>query len=82
MLTRAIETHSLAETQHIVSTIKLERLQMELEDARKVAIRTSGARGKRARAEEIKAEDRVKEAEEASVSNISRLYVPLIRPLV
>lgn len=38
---------------------------MELEDAQKTALRTSGARGKKAREEEIKAEAKLKEAEEA-----------------
>lgn len=37
---------------------------MELEEARKIALRRSGARGKEARQEEIKAEEAVKKAEE------------------
>ena len=65
MLTRAVESPSIAETQRIVSEIKLNRVQNDLEDARKVASSTSGQRGKRARDEELKAEDRVKEATEA-----------------
>ena len=67
VLTQAVEAHSLSETQRIVSQLRLERLQKELEDAQKVASRTSGQRGKRARDEEIKAEARVKEAQELSV---------------
>lgn len=63
-LTLAVEATSLAKTQRIVSEITLLRLEIALDDARKVASRTSGARGKKARAEEIKAEDRVKEANE------------------
>ena len=68
MLTRAVEATSLAETQRIVSEIRLERLTKDMADAKKVALRTSGQRGKRARDEEIKAEERVREATEASVS--------------
>jgi ATP-binding cassette, subfamily F, member 3 len=56
---------SVNDTQRIVSEIRLERLQKELSEAKKTATRTSGARGKKAREEEIKAEARVKEAEEA-----------------
>ncbi|THG96692.1 hypothetical protein EW026_g5188 [Hermanssonia centrifuga] len=63
-LTLAVDATSLAKTQRIVSEITLLRLEIALDDARKVASRTSGARGKKARAEEIKAEDRVKEANE------------------
>ncbi|KAI0091739.1 P-loop containing nucleoside triphosphate hydrolase protein [Irpex rosettiformis] len=64
-LTRAVEALSVNETQRIVSELRLERLRKELSEARKTASRTSGARGKKAREEEIKAESRVKEAEEA-----------------
>lgn len=63
-LTKAVDASSIAETQRIVSEIRLARLQRELEEARKIALRTSGARGKKAREEEIKAEQRVQEAEE------------------
>ncbi|KAI0343208.1 P-loop containing nucleoside triphosphate hydrolase protein [Trametopsis cervina] len=65
VLTRAVEATSITETQRIVSSIRLERLKKDLTEARKIATRTSGARGKKARAEEIAAEVRVKEAEEA-----------------
>ncbi len=68
VLTKAVESNSVAETQRIVSEITLARLVAELADARKVASRTSGARGKKAREEEIKAEARVKKAEEEYVS--------------
>ncbi|KAI0761905.1 P-loop containing nucleoside triphosphate hydrolase protein [Irpex lacteus] len=64
-LTRAVESLSVNETQRIVSEIRLERLRKELGEARKTATRTSGARGKKAREEELKAEARVKETEEA-----------------
>ncbi|KAH8102112.1 P-loop containing nucleoside triphosphate hydrolase protein [Cristinia sonorae] len=64
-LTRAVESTKPAETQRILSEIRLARRRTELEDAQKIALRTSGARGKRAREDEIKAEERLKEAEEA-----------------
>ncbi|KDQ27465.1 hypothetical protein PLEOSDRAFT_51211 [Pleurotus ostreatus PC15] len=64
LLTKAVDSSSVSETQRIVSEITLARLVAELADARKVASRTSGARGKKARDEEIKAEARVKKAEE------------------
>lgn len=57
----------MAETQRIVSEIRLARLRRELWEARKIASRTSGTRGKKAREEEIKAELRVQEAEELCV---------------
>lgn len=58
-----MEAASVAETQQIVSEIRLERLRRELQEARKVASRTSGTRGKKAREEEIKAEERIQDAE-------------------
>ena len=64
MLTTALESLSLDETQCVVNQITFERLSIELEDARKIASRTSGARGKKAREEEIKAEARFKSGEE------------------
>ncbi|KAJ8496310.1 hypothetical protein ONZ45_g12507 [Pleurotus djamor] len=64
-LTQAVETTSISQTQRIVSEIRLARLVSELEEARKFASKTTGARGKKAREEEIKAEARVKEAQEA-----------------
>lgn len=72
VLTKAVESNSLAETQHIVSRLRLERLQKELEAAQKVASRTSGQRGKRARDDEIKAEARVKEAQALLVTSTSQ----------
>lgn len=63
----------------MVSQIRLERLNKELEDARKVATRTSGQRGKRAREEEIKAEVRVKDAEEAlEISSVLAEYFLMV----
>ncbi|KAG9220476.1 hypothetical protein CCMSSC00406_0003932 [Pleurotus cornucopiae] len=70
LLTKAVDSSSVAETQRIVSEITLARLVAELADARKVASRTSGARGKKARDEEIKAEARVKKAEEDLAQNV------------
>ncbi|KAI0704339.1 P-loop containing nucleoside triphosphate hydrolase protein [Cytidiella melzeri] len=74
-LTHAVESLSINETQRIVSEVRLERLIKELTEARKTATRTSGARGKRAREEEIKAEARVKEAEEALAQGVVDLDV-------
>lgn len=62
-LTKAVESTSLAETQRIVRDLRLAKRMTELVEARKIASRRSGARGKEARLEEIKAEDNVKEAE-------------------
>ncbi|KAJ7223921.1 P-loop containing nucleoside triphosphate hydrolase protein [Mycena rebaudengoi] len=62
-LTAAVETTSLRETQRIVYRMRLDKRRWELQEARKIASRRSGARGKEARLEEIKAEERVKEAE-------------------
>jgi len=74
-LTRAVESSRLSETQHIVSGIYLARRQAELEEAQKIALRTSGARGKKARAEEIKAEERLKKAEKALAEGKAELDV-------
>ncbi|KAJ7167528.1 P-loop containing nucleoside triphosphate hydrolase protein [Mycena filopes] len=62
-LTKATESTSLRETQHIVYTLRLDVRRRELVEARKVASRRSGARGKEARLEEIKAEENVRQAE-------------------
>ena len=64
-LTRAVESLKLSETQRIVSEIRVERLHYVLEEAQKTALRTSGARGKKARDDEIQAEAKLKEAQEA-----------------
>ncbi|KAJ7734035.1 P-loop containing nucleoside triphosphate hydrolase protein [Mycena maculata] len=63
VLTKAVETTSLRETQRIVYGLRLDKRRRELQEARKVASRRSGARGKDARLEEIKAEENVKQAE-------------------
>ncbi|KII94954.1 hypothetical protein PLICRDRAFT_660687 [Plicaturopsis crispa FD-325 SS-3] len=65
MLTRAVESTNLGETQCIVSSLRLAKYQRALDYARKIASRTSGTRGKKAREEEIRAEDRLKAAKEA-----------------
>ena len=62
-----MEATKISETQRILSEIRLDRRRDELEEARKTALRTSGARGKKARLDEIKAEESLKEAEEACV---------------
>ncbi|KAJ7740893.1 P-loop containing nucleoside triphosphate hydrolase protein [Mycena olivaceomarginata] len=62
-LTKATETTSLRETQRIVYGLRLDARRRELQEARKVASRRSGARGKEARLEEIKAEENLKQAE-------------------
>ncbi|KAF7352440.1 Iron complex transport system ATP-binding protein [Mycena venus] len=63
MYTFATETTSLRETQRIVYTLRLDARRRELLEAKKVASRRSGARGKDARLEEIKAEENLKQAE-------------------
>ncbi|KAJ7129275.1 P-loop containing nucleoside triphosphate hydrolase protein [Mycena epipterygia] len=63
VLTKAVETTSLRETQRIVYGLRLDKRRRELQEAKKVASRRSGARGKDARLEEIKAEENVKQAE-------------------
>ncbi|KAJ7724833.1 P-loop containing nucleoside triphosphate hydrolase protein [Mycena metata] len=62
-LTRATESTSLRETQRIVYGLRLDVRRRELVEAKKVASRRSGARGKEARLEEIKAEENVRQAE-------------------
>lgn len=64
VLTTAVESTSLQETQGIVFKLRLEKRKSELQEARKVALRRSGARGKEAREAELKAEANVKEAED------------------
>ncbi|KAF7355682.1 Iron complex transport system ATP-binding protein [Mycena sanguinolenta] len=62
-LTKATETTSLRETQRIVYELRLDARRRELQEAKKVASRRSGTRGKDARLEEIKAEENLKNAE-------------------
>lgn len=50
--------------QKVVWTNKLSKARTELQEARKVSLHRSGARGKETRAEEIKAEEKVKRAEQ------------------
>nr|GAT52830.1 iron complex transport system ATP-binding protein [Mycena chlorophos] len=64
VLTKAVESTSLRETQRIVYRLRVEKRTQELQDARKVASRRSGARGKVARQEEIEAEENLKKAEQ------------------
>ncbi|KAJ7639258.1 P-loop containing nucleoside triphosphate hydrolase protein [Roridomyces roridus] len=63
VLTKAVETTSLREMQRIVYSLRLDKRRRELLEAKKVASRRSGTRGKEARLEEIKAEENVKQAE-------------------
>jgi ATP-binding cassette, subfamily F, member 3 len=63
-LSRAVESSSLVDAQRIVLDIRLERRRTELVEARKIAARRSGARGKEARLAEIQAEQNVKEIED------------------
>lgn len=62
-----MESTSFVETQRIVLGLRLKRTAQELQEARKIASRRSGTRGKEARLEELKAEERVAKAEEACV---------------
>lgn len=63
LLTRAVETTEPAETQGIVRRLELEKRKKELVEARKVASVRSGTRGKEARMAELRAEEKVAEAE-------------------
>ncbi|ORY88253.1 P-loop containing nucleoside triphosphate hydrolase protein [Leucosporidium creatinivorum] len=63
-LLAAVESTSLVKTEKIVYTLQLEDRRAELVRAQLTASRRSGTRGKEAREEELKAEARVKEAEE------------------
>lgn len=63
-LTTAVESASLVETTRIVRRLQLGDRKKELVEAQLIAARRSGTRGKAARDEELKAEQRVKEAEE------------------
>ncbi|KAJ6515472.1 P-loop containing nucleoside triphosphate hydrolase protein [Mycena sanguinolenta] len=63
-LTKATETNSLRETQGLVYELRLDARRRELQEAKKVASRRSGTRGKDARMEEIKAEENLKMAEQ------------------
>ncbi|KDE04265.1 hypothetical protein MVLG_05293 [Microbotryum lychnidis-dioicae p1A1 Lamole] len=63
-LTKAIESPSVSEMTRIVYEIELPRRRIELVEARSIALRRSGTRGKEAREQEILAEQRVREAEE------------------
>ncbi|KAJ7831894.1 P-loop containing nucleoside triphosphate hydrolase protein [Mycena leptocephala] len=62
-LTKATEATSLRQTQRIVYELRLDARRRELLEAKKIASRRSGARGKDARLEEIKAEENVRQAE-------------------
>lgn len=64
-LNEAVESSSPLETQRTVYKLRLSNYQNQLVEARRVAERLSGTRGKEARDEEIKAEARVNEAEQA-----------------
>ncbi|KAI5479106.1 Iron complex transport system ATP-binding protein [Pseudohyphozyma bogoriensis] len=59
-LTKAVESTSLAETQAIIDELLLSKAEDELVEAKKIAARRSGARGKEAREAEVKAEEKVK----------------------
>lgn len=54
---------SIVETERTVRNLELEDRQNELTQAQLIASRRSGTRGKAAREAEIKAEEKVKEAE-------------------
>lgn len=67
-LSRAIESPTIAELSESIAGIKLGRSQKDLENAKKIALRRSGARGAEARKALLKAEAKVKEDEERSVN--------------
>jgi hypothetical protein len=62
-LSKAVESPSAYEAAIIVARVKVARARKALVEAQKVATRTSGTRGKKARTEEIAAEERVRDAE-------------------
>lgn len=66
-LTAAVESNSVAETARIVRTLELEDRRHDVVQAKLLALRRSGTRGKAARDEEIKAEAAVQEAEDRRV---------------
>lgn len=63
-LTTAVDSILPQVTQKVVYEIELARCRHQLSEAQKIASRRSGARGKEARAQEIKEEDKVEIAEE------------------
>lgn len=63
VLTTAVESTSLRETQEVVLRLQMEERKHELQEARKTAIRRSGTRGKAAREAELKAEANLMDAE-------------------
>jgi ATP-binding cassette, subfamily F, member 3 len=63
-LSNAIESPSIAELSEAIAAIKLGRSLKDLEHAKKIALRRSGARGAEARKALLKAEAKVKEDEE------------------
>lgn len=63
-LTTAVDSILPQVTQKVVYEIELARCRYELSEAQKIASRRSGARGKEARTQEIKEEEKVKVAEE------------------
>ncbi|SCV69181.1 BQ2448_2201 [Microbotryum intermedium] len=65
-LTKAVESPSVVEIARIVYGIELSRRRIELVEARSIALRRSGTRGKETREQEILVEQRVKEAEEST----------------
>jgi hypothetical protein len=66
VLTQAVNSTSLLESQRIVTELQLAKKRLQLVEAQKVAQRRSGARGKDARAVELQAEADVAEVEKAS----------------
>jgi hypothetical protein len=68
-----VEATSVVEAQRILLKIRLEERHKELVEAKKVALRRSGARGKTARLAEIQSEQAVKDAEELCVGHLFSL---------
>jgi ATP-binding cassette subfamily F protein 3 len=62
------------QTQFIVNEIRVRTRLEELDNARKVASRRSGARGKAARTDELAAEERLRAAEEKYVCSKFGVY--------
>lgn len=64
VLSAALDSNSLQDASDAVVSVRLGRAQWELGEAKKVALKRSGARGAQARKDLLKAEANVKKLEE------------------
>ncbi|KZV85529.1 P-loop containing nucleoside triphosphate hydrolase protein [Exidia glandulosa HHB12029] len=68
MISEALESGDLIEIATAVAMLQLERAEAELEDAKKIALKRSGARGKEARKDLLQAEANLAAAEERVIT--------------